>query len=248
MEKKINDPWSTKKVENDFTHPPIPRGKKMKPFRWHERRHVPIDRSLIRKHVNQRKYPQGILLAVSTGRWKISNSAKCSNVARRCLNFFNVLKTRGIGRWTQSMSFERAREENARVAKGWFRSRNIKFTRSFRAFAAVAREKLSLHFFDVRFYSLLSFLLYSQLSPIPRRYLDRRYLINTEERKMYPLLFSMLHQNLPFPFPSNVPIDFRWKNWKIEDEKSRWGEKGRGRYNVIRILSDACSGKFQRAV
>lgn len=65
MEKKINDPWSTKKVENDFTHPPIPRGKKMKPFRWHERRHVPIDRSLIRKHVNQRKYPQGILLAVS---------------------------------------------------------------------------------------------------------------------------------------------------------------------------------------
>lgn len=67
---------------------------------------------------------------LSTGRWKISNSAKCSNVARRCLNFFNVLKTRGTGRWTQSMSFERAREENARVAKGWFRSRNIKFTRS----------------------------------------------------------------------------------------------------------------------
>lgn len=28
----------------------------MKPFRWQERRHVPIDRSLIRKHVNQRKY------------------------------------------------------------------------------------------------------------------------------------------------------------------------------------------------
>lgn len=37
----------------------------MKPFRWQERRHVPIDRSLIRKHVNQRKYPRGILLVVS---------------------------------------------------------------------------------------------------------------------------------------------------------------------------------------
>lgn len=246
MEKKINDPWSTKKVENDFTHPPIPRGKKMKPFRWHERRHVPIDRSLIRKHVNQRKYPQGILLAVSF-QPDVEKFQTARNIRTLFdVNFFNVLKTRGTGRWTQSMSFERAREENARVAKGWFRSRNIKFTRSFRAFAAVAREKLSLHFFDVRFYSLLSFLLYSQLSPIPRRYLDRRYLINTEERKMYPLLFSMLHQNLPFPFPSNVPIDFRWKNWKIEDEKSRWGEKGRGRYNVIRILS--CFGKFQRAV
>lgn len=64
--KMINDTRGTKKVENDFAHPPIPRGgKKMKPFRWQERRHVPIDRFLIRKHVNQRKYPRGILLAVS---------------------------------------------------------------------------------------------------------------------------------------------------------------------------------------
>lgn len=85
MKKKINDPWSTKKVENDFTTSAYSEGEKNETFSV-TREKTRAHRSFLNPEARESteiSSRDSLGRFLSTGRWKISNSAKCSNVVRR---------------------------------------------------------------------------------------------------------------------------------------------------------------------